>query len=267
MNKMKRILTVVLTLALLITMMPSNLTGVNAKTVTKLSSKKIVLQVGKTKKLKVKNKPAGVKVTWKSSKKKVATVSKKGKVKAKKTGTATITAKIGSKKLKCQIKIKDQRALYEKVLLQSGGKCFYLMDIDRNGTPDLIVSSNRGVIVDYSVYTIKNGKVIYAGQCSGKGMNYQILQYNTHYNGIHISWWTNGVGGSGSALWTLSGSKLVSTSRAYCSVAGFQTGKDEQHMKNVSQTSFNSYCDKHFRNCKQYTMWSNTSENRIKHLK
>ena len=141
------------------------------------------------------------------------------------------------------------------------------MDIDRNGTPDLIVSSNRGVIVDYSVYTIKNGKVIYAGQCSGKGMNYQILQYNTHYNGIHISWWTNGVGGSGSALWTLSGSKLVSTSRAYCSVSGFQTGKDEQHMKNVSQASFNSYCDKHFRNCKQYTMWSNTSENRIKHLK
>ena len=140
------------------------------------------------------------------------------------------------------------------------------MDIDRNGTPDLIVSSNRGVIVDYSV-SIKNGKVIYAGQCSGKGMNYQILQYNTHYNGIHISWWTNGVGGSGSALWTLSGSKLVSTSRAYCSVAGFQTGKDEQHMKNVSQASFNSYCDKHFRNCKQYTMWSNTSENRIKHLK
>ena len=75
MNKMKRILTVVLTLALLITMMPSNLTGVNAKTTTRLSSKKIVLQVGKTKKLKVKNKPAGVKVVWKSSKKKVATVS------------------------------------------------------------------------------------------------------------------------------------------------------------------------------------------------
>ena len=28
------------------------------------------------------------------------------------------------------------------------------------------------------------------------------------------------------------------------------TGIDEQHMKNVSQASFNSYCDKHFRNCK-----------------
>ena len=109
MNKMKRILTVVLTLALLITMMPSNLTGVNAKTVTKLSSKKIVLQVGKTKKLKVKNKPAGVKVTWKSSKKKVATVSKKGKVKAKKAGKTTITAKVGKKKYKCRISVTKKR--------------------------------------------------------------------------------------------------------------------------------------------------------------
>ena len=217
----------------------------------KLNKTKLTMNVGGVYHLKVSG--TNKKVTWSSTDSKVASVSS-GKVKAKKTGTATITAKIGSKKLKCQIKIKDQRALYEKVLLQSGGKCFYLMDIDRNGTPDLIVSNNRGVIVDYSVYTIKNGKVIYAGQCSGKGMNYQILRYNTHYNGIHISW-------------TLSGSKLVSTSRAYCSVAGFQTGKDEQHMKNVSQTSFNSYCDKHFRNCKQYTMWSNTSENRIKHLK
>ena len=230
----------------------------------KLNKTKLTMNIGGVYQLKVSG--TSKKVIWSSTDSKVASVSS-GKVKAKKTGTATIIAKIGSKKLKCQVKVKDQRFLYEKILLQSGGKCFYLMDIDRNGTPDLIVSSNRGVIVDYSVYTIKNGKVIYAGQCSGKGMNYLILQYNTHYNGIHISWWTNGVGGSGSALWTLSGSKLVSTSRAFCSVAGFQTGKDEQHMKNVSQASFNSYCDKHFRNCKQYTMWSNTSENRMNHLK
>ena len=88
--------------------MPGNLTGVNAKAVTKLSSKKIVLQVGKTKKLKVKNKPAGVKVTWKSSKKKVATVSKKGKVKAKKAGKTTITAKVGKKKYKCRVIVRNK---------------------------------------------------------------------------------------------------------------------------------------------------------------
>ena len=98
MNKMKRILTIVLTLALIVTMMPMNLTNVNARTTTRLSSKKIVLQVGKTKKLKVKNKPAGVKVVWKSSKKKVATVSKKGKVKAKKPGKTTISAKVGKRR-------------------------------------------------------------------------------------------------------------------------------------------------------------------------
>ncbi|MFR5919946.1 glycoside hydrolase family 64 protein [Eubacterium ventriosum] len=108
MNKMKRILTIVLTLALIVTMMPMNLTNVNARTTTRLSSKKIVLQVGKTKKLKVKNKPAGVKVTWKSSKKKVATVSKKGKVKAKKAGKTTITAKVGKKKYKCRVIVRNK---------------------------------------------------------------------------------------------------------------------------------------------------------------
>ena len=37
MNKMKRILTIVLTLALIVTMMPMNLTNVNAKSTTRLS--------------------------------------------------------------------------------------------------------------------------------------------------------------------------------------------------------------------------------------
>lgn len=100
----------------------------------KLNKTKLTMNVGGVYHLKVSG--TNKKVTWSSTDSKVASVSS-GKVKAKKTGTATITAKIGSKKLKCQIKIKDQRALYEKVLLQSGGKCFYLMDIDRNGTPDV----------------------------------------------------------------------------------------------------------------------------------
>ena len=59
---------------------------------------------GKTFTLKVKN-AGGKKVTWKSSNKKVASISKKGIVVAKKAGTATITAKIGSKKLTCKVKV------------------------------------------------------------------------------------------------------------------------------------------------------------------
>ncbi|MEE0706343.1 MAG: Ig-like domain-containing protein [Adlercreutzia sp.] len=43
-------------------------------------------------------------VIWKSSNKKVASASKKGIVAAKKAGSATITAKIGSKKPTCKVK-------------------------------------------------------------------------------------------------------------------------------------------------------------------
>ena len=46
------------------------------------------------------------KVKWSSSNKNIVTVNKKGKVKAKKTGKATITAKVGGKKLKCVVTVK-----------------------------------------------------------------------------------------------------------------------------------------------------------------
>ncbi len=45
------------------------------------------------------------KVKWYSSNKKIATVTSRGKVTAKKAGTATITAKVNGKKLKCTIKV------------------------------------------------------------------------------------------------------------------------------------------------------------------
>lgn len=74
---------------------------VGKKTVTK---KTIVVQKGKSKKLKVTVTPSSAKkkVAYKSSKKSVATVSSKGKIKAKKAGTAkitiTVTGKNGKKK-------------------------------------------------------------------------------------------------------------------------------------------------------------------------
>ena len=46
------------------------------------------------------------KVTYTSSNKKVATVTSKGVVKAKKKGTAVITVKSGSKKVKCKVIVK-----------------------------------------------------------------------------------------------------------------------------------------------------------------
>lgn len=68
-----------------------------------ISSKKITLEVGQSKKLKIKG--TKKKVKWSSSKKKIATVSSKGVVKAKKKGTCKITAKVAGKKFTCTVKV------------------------------------------------------------------------------------------------------------------------------------------------------------------
>ena len=70
----------------------------------KLSKKKLTLVVNQGKKLKVKN--YNKKPKWSSSKKSVAVVSAKGYVIALKKGTATITAKVKGKKLKCKVTVK-----------------------------------------------------------------------------------------------------------------------------------------------------------------
>ncbi|MCI9564544.1 MAG: hypothetical protein HFG30_00860 [Eubacterium sp.] len=109
MKQIKKMLVVLLTLALMITMMPSVQTNVQAKGKMKLNKKKVTLYVGKKVKLKVKNKTVKKKVKWKSTNKKVATVTKKGRVKAKKPGRATIIAKVGKKKLKCKVVVKKKK--------------------------------------------------------------------------------------------------------------------------------------------------------------
>ena len=86
-------------------------TQVNAATKPKLSKTKITMTVGQSKKLKVKgiSKKRAKRIKWKSSKKKVVTVTKTGKIKARKAGKAVITAKVGKKKLKCKVVVKRKR--------------------------------------------------------------------------------------------------------------------------------------------------------------
>lgn len=78
---------------------------VDAKVKIKLNKKSVSIVKGKKYKLKVKGTKR--KVKWSSKNKKIATVSKKGYVKAKKVGTTYIYAKIGKKKLKCKVKVKN----------------------------------------------------------------------------------------------------------------------------------------------------------------
>lgn len=99
----------VLALMMIFSVFPA--TQVNAATKPKLSKTKITMTVGQSKKLKVKgiSKKRTKRIKWKSSKKKVVTVTKTGKIKARKAGKATITAKVGKKKLKCKVVVKRKR--------------------------------------------------------------------------------------------------------------------------------------------------------------
>lgn len=103
MKQIKKMLAIVIAFVLSIAMIPS--TNVDAAAKAKLNKKKATIYVGKTVQLKVKNNSK--KVKWISSNKKVATVNVKGKVKGKKAGKATITAKVGNKKYKCQVTVKN----------------------------------------------------------------------------------------------------------------------------------------------------------------
>ena len=79
--------------------------NVSANSTIKLNKTKMTLIVGERSKLKVKNTTKNV--VWSSSNKKIVKVSKKGTIRGIKQGTATITAKVGNKKLTCKVKVKS----------------------------------------------------------------------------------------------------------------------------------------------------------------
>ena len=94
MKKIKKIIVFMLVVALSFSSLSIN--NVSAASKVKINKKKVVLYVGKTTTLKLKNNKK--KIRWTSSNKKIATVSKKGKVKAKKVGKTIVIAKVGKKK-------------------------------------------------------------------------------------------------------------------------------------------------------------------------
>lgn len=106
MKRIRKIVSVVTALSLMIS--GGSLTAEAAKK-PKLNKKSVTVQVGKSVKLKVKNKVKKGKVTWKSKNNQVAVVSSKGKVTGKEAGSTRIicTIKKGKKKvqLKCKVKV------------------------------------------------------------------------------------------------------------------------------------------------------------------
>ncbi len=122
---MKKLLIAFLTVVMITTVVPgfdneySVINEVEAKTKIKLNKTKLTLVKGKSYTLKVIGNKK--KIKWSTSNKKIATVNSKGKVTAKKKGVVTITAKIGSKKYKCKITVKNPIKLNKtKVTLVKG---------------------------------------------------------------------------------------------------------------------------------------------------
>lgn len=85
--------------------------NINNYLLTGISSKSAILAKGKTKNLNVYGTTKTIK--WTSSNESTATVNSKGKVTAKKSGEATITAKVGKKLYTCKIIIPDSVKLCE----------------------------------------------------------------------------------------------------------------------------------------------------------
>lgn len=247
----------------------------------KLSKKTLTLAVKGTAALKVTGTTKTVK--WSSSDKSIATV-KNGKVTAKRTGKATITAKVGSKKLTCKVTVSKKENYSEvyKKILESGTfsysdktgrhsikvNSFYALDIDKNGTPELLFCENG--MYPIHVITVKNGKAIYCGAAVGKGI-VTGFSFSSKYKAIYSDYTTNGVGGYGRYLWKMSGHTLKAWKHAYAQDKGtgaeYYFGNDSYNK--VSESYYISALKKYFTSSdfKYYQFLSNTEANRTKILK
>jgi cell wall-associated NlpC family hydrolase len=183
----------------------------------KLNKKKIVLELGDTSRLKVKNTTA--KVKWTSSNKKVVKVSSKGKLTAKAVGLATVTANVNGKKYTCKVTVADYSEMsdeqkevvsyalqfvgnkyrYGGTSLTKGADCSgFTMSVYKEFGYDLPHNA-YGQMVDDSVTkvsmkNIKPGDLIFYGSsksnCSHVALyigNQKVVHASTERTGITIS--------------------------------------------------------------------------------
>ena len=154
-------------------------TQVNAATKPKLSKTKITMTVGQSKKLKVKgiSKKRAKRIKWKSSKKKVVTVTKTGKIKARKAGKAVITAKVGKKKLKCKVTVKKRsKKSTKKKESNSSSKKMWLsktsVTLQAGSGVDLVLHNAKNVVK----WSSSNNKVAWADRATSSSKNLGTIQ-------------------------------------------------------------------------------------------
>lgn len=138
----------------------------------RLSKSSATLKEGKTLQLKLRN--ASSKVTWSSSKRSVATVNSKGKVTARKKGTATITARTGSRTFSCKIKVKALALNKTKYSLFVGETYKLKLDTSKkiswsSSDPSIVSVAKNGRIT-----AIAPGKATITARCNKKNYTCQV---------------------------------------------------------------------------------------------
>lgn len=147
-------------------------------------------------------------------------------------------------------------------------KSFCLLDIDQNGTPELIVkdaSANSEISTRY-IYTVKDGKLKYCGNYSQRGQ--AELQYSEKYKSIYYWWWSNSIGGSGNSLLKIKNGKLKQYKYLFSAVESqnsakmvYWFGSTEKDAEKVSKKKFDSLNKKYFKDFKTYSFYDNTRAN------
>lgn len=150
MNKLKKLIIAFMIAILATTIVPVYCENVKVEAATpKINKTKATLIKGQTLQLKVTNAKS---VKWSTSKKSVATVTNKGKVSAKKTGKATITAKVGKKSYKCVVTVETPKISKTKITLYEKASA----TIKITGTKQTVKWSTS----NKNVATVSKGKVI-----------------------------------------------------------------------------------------------------------
>ena len=151
----------------------------------KINKKKLTMNVKEKYTLKIKG--TSKKAKWSTSNKKIATINSKGKITAKKKGNVTITAKVGSKKYKCKVKVEKPKLNQTNLsLFLKEGYTLKLKGSSQtkkwSSSNSEIVSVNNGIITALKKGTatikVKAGKTTY--KCT--------VTVKTYENNISISY-------------------------------------------------------------------------------
>lgn len=123
-KKAKRLVALLLSLLMVISMIPVNGLTVAEAANTALAEKSVSTVIGGTSRIKIRNAPIGAKITYKSAQKSIATVSNWGEVKGIQSGTTNITVFVekNSKttKMTYKINVKKPELSQSKLSLRTG---------------------------------------------------------------------------------------------------------------------------------------------------